>query len=115
LELFPGALFGKSWIMDDKSGIFPVQPNGPLMETRPNHESPGNFNPEGKASLTALMGQGYSPIVADDIIAQPYATGKKFTVSSDDPYGRFTIETKRNELQLYDGRLNHNNGWFVLR
>lgn len=115
LELFPGDLFGKSWMMDDKNGIFPTQPNGPVVKTQPNHESPGNFNPEGKASLENLVGQNYSPIVADDIIAEPYAVGKKFTVSSDDPYSRFTVETKRGDLKLYDGRLNHNNGWFVLR
>lgn len=29
MELFPGALFGKSWLMDGQSGIFPRQPNGP--------------------------------------------------------------------------------------
>jgi endoglucanase len=29
MELFPGILFGKTWIMDDKSGIFPRQANGP--------------------------------------------------------------------------------------
>ncbi|HPD86003.1 MAG TPA: glycoside hydrolase, partial [Proteiniphilum sp.] len=29
LELFPGTLFGKPWIMDGQSGFFPQQPNGP--------------------------------------------------------------------------------------
>lgn len=29
LELFPGALFSKPWIMDGKHGFFPRQPNGP--------------------------------------------------------------------------------------
>ncbi|MCL2499832.1 MAG: glycoside hydrolase family 9 protein [Defluviitaleaceae bacterium] len=32
MELFPGALFGKPWMMDGKHGIFPDQPNGPLNE-----------------------------------------------------------------------------------
>ena len=31
LELFPGALFGKPWMMDGKQGIFPEQPNGPVF------------------------------------------------------------------------------------
>ena len=31
LELYPGALFGKPWMMDDKQGIFPEQPNGPVF------------------------------------------------------------------------------------
>ena len=29
LEFFPGSLFGKPWIMDGQSGIFPQQPNSP--------------------------------------------------------------------------------------
>lgn len=32
LELFPGDLFGKSWLMDNETGIFPTQPNGPLQD-----------------------------------------------------------------------------------
>ncbi|MDF1573528.1 MAG: glycoside hydrolase, partial [Bacteroidales bacterium] len=30
LELFPGELFGRSWIMDDQSGLFQLQPEAPL-------------------------------------------------------------------------------------
>ncbi len=115
LELFPGALFGKSWIMDHQSGIFPRQPNGPTQKTLPNDRLPGKFNPQGEASLKHLIGKGYSPIVADDIIAKPYAIGKELTVSPDDSYHRFTIKTEGTELKLYDGRMNHNNGWFVVR
>jgi hypothetical protein len=29
LELYPASLFGKSWYMDERFGIFPRQPNGP--------------------------------------------------------------------------------------
>lgn len=29
IELYPAALFGKSWYLDSQSGIFPRQPNGP--------------------------------------------------------------------------------------
>ena len=115
LELFPGALFGKPWIMDDKSGIFPLQPNGPTRNEPSNHKYQGNFNPEGKASPEQLAGKGYSPVIADNIIAEPYATGSKFVVRPDDPHNRFTIESKGAELKLYDGRMNHNNGWFVVR
>lgn len=115
LELFPGTLFGKTWIMDAKSGIFPHQPNGPTLSRDANHQHTGNFNPDGKASPEKLIGKGYSPIVADDLIAVPYAIGKRFILQPADPYNKVTIETKENELKLYDGRMNHNNGWFVLR
>lgn len=33
----------------------------------------------------------------------------------DDPYNKVTIESLSGDLQLFDGRMNHNNGWFVLR
>ncbi len=29
-ELFPGLLFGKSWLLDDAAGHFTQQPNGPI-------------------------------------------------------------------------------------
>lgn len=117
LELFPGALFGKPWIMDKQSGIYPQQPNAPLLTTTPNHLHPGDYY-TGKGSLAdmqRLLGEGYSPIVADDVIAEPYATGRVFTSQPDDPYSRFTVESLTGDLQLFDGRMNHNNGWFVLR
>ncbi|MCL1988054.1 MAG: glycoside hydrolase family 9 protein [Firmicutes bacterium] len=93
MELFPGALIGKPWIMDGKSGIFPEQPNAPLLV----------FENE----------SDYNPILADNIIAEPYAVGNRFTVNPNDDYSRFTIESQA-PLKLYDGRMNHNNGWFVL-
>lgn len=115
LELFPGTLFGKPWIMDGQSGFFPQQPNGPTRQESSNHSHQGDYNPGGKASVAQLSGTGYSPIIADDIVSEPYAVGKRFTVRPDDPYNRFTIESKGTDLKLYDGRMNHNNGWFVLR
>ena len=120
MELFPGALFGKPWIMDRKHGIFPQQPNGPLLSLPANYNHTGDFCDSVhfglKADLKRLSGdnKGYNPIIADDIIAEPYAVGKRFTARPDDPYNRLTIETMGAELKLYDGRMNHNNGWFVI-
>lgn len=119
-ELFPGSLFGKPWIMDDQTGIFPQQPNGPAISIPSNHRHTGNYLPESvnedkKADILQLVGSGYSPIVADDLIAEPYAAGYSFTIRPDDPYNRFTIKSDSEMLKLYDGRMNHNNGWFVVR
>ncbi len=117
LELFPGALFGKPWIMDNKHGIFPEQPNGPVMSQPSNYPHAGNYSePDATADLKLLSGdnQGYNPMVADDLVAEPYAVGRRFTVRPDDPYNRFTIASKGTDLKLYDGRMNHNNGWFVI-
>lgn len=117
LELFPASLFGKPWIMDSKQGIFPEQPNGPVQSMPSNYSHIGDFSePDAMANLKHLTASNkeYSPIIADDIIAKPYAVGKRFTVRPDDSYNRFTIESKAAELKLYDGRMNHNNGWFVI-
>ena len=84
-EIFPGEFFGKSWLLDGQSGIFPQQPNGPLV------------NPHGEF-LTAALG-----------------TGKKLIVAPDSDKQRMIIESKTGELELWDGRANHNNGWYIVR
>ncbi len=117
LEFFPGYAFGQPWIMDGQTGIYPRQANAPLETTKPNHLMMGDYHngKTSKADPNHLIGMGYSPIVADDIIGAPYAVGKKFTTFPNDPYSRVTIESHTGDLKLYDGRVNHNNGWFVLR
>lgn len=114
-ELFPGTLLGKPWMMDRQSGIFPQQPNGPTLSQPANDKHIGCFVPNPRADVKQLLGKGYSPIAADNLIAEPYAVGKRFVVRPDDPYTKFTIESKGTDLKLYDGRMNHNNGWFVVR
>ena len=117
MELFPGALFGKPWILDDKQGIFPRQPNAPTKKLKANRDIAGGLQPlqGAKADRAHLEGEGeYSPIVADDLVALPYASGRKFICRPDDPYSRFAVVSKTSDIALYDGRMNHNNGWFVL-
>lgn len=127
LEFFPGFLFGKPWIMDGTTGIFPQQPNGPVAMTKTNLQHVWTWQDTNKPMIDKqhLLGaeidtEGhsttYSPIIADDYIAEPYAIGKIFTSCPDDPLSRITIESTCDaNLKLYDGRMNHNNGWFVLR
>jgi hypothetical protein len=86
LELFPGILFGKSWLMDGKSGIFPLQANGPMQK-----DADGNWQ------------------------AFPIATGKKLTIAPDVPEQTMKITSLKADVQLLDGRFYHNNGWFVVR
>lgn len=87
MELFPGILFGKAWIMDNRSGIFPRQANGPALTDR-------------KGEIVAAV---------------PISTGKKLTVAPESDLLRMSIESKTGDLQLLDGRYVHNNGWFVVR
>ncbi|MEJ0058504.1 MAG: glycoside hydrolase family 9 protein [Terricaulis sp.] len=85
LELFPGELFGKSWLLDGQSGIFPRQANGPVVE--------------------AYGGP----------LAEPLARGRTLTVAPDDDLRRLQIDSRTGTLELIDGRANHNNGWFIVR
>lgn len=118
LELYPGHLFGHSYIMDDKYGIFPVQPNGPTQSMPANASLAPKMKPlaKAKANIDTLgeTGNGFNPIVADDIVALPYAQGYSLTVCPDLPESMFTLKSLGNILKLYDGRMNHNNGWFVI-
>ncbi len=117
LEFFPGLLFGKPWMMDEQTGIYPQQPNSPLLAQSTSRDYPGDFfaGRGQKADLKQLDGQGYSPLRADDIIALPYAEGRVFTSRPDDNSQKLMVESLTGNLKLYDGRMNHNNGWFVLR
>jgi endoglucanase len=87
LELFPGALFGKSFRLDRTEGVFPRQPTGP-----------GIVDADGAYEL------------------EPLARGRRLLIAPESVYQRLTIEGIRGgELELHDGRGNHNNGWFVVR
>ena len=86
LELFPALLFGKSWYMDEQSGIFPLQANGPMQK-----DADGNWQ------------------------AFPIATGKMLTIAPDVAEQTMKITSLKSDLQLLDGRFYHNNGWFVVR
>ena len=49
-------LFGKPWIMDDKHGIFPEQPNGPVLTLPPNYLHTGDLEPDARADIKHLSG-----------------------------------------------------------
>lgn len=115
LDLFPGFLFGKPWIMDAQTGVFPRQAIGPTIKQVSNTTYPGNYNPKGKASLKTLTEGVYNPMVADDIIGAPMAQGRMFVLNPEEPLYTVTVQSEKGDLKLYDGRMNHANGWFVLR
>ena len=86
LELFPGDLYGKTYFMDNTTGIFPRQANGPTY-----------FNTENEAE------------------AKPLAEGNRLVVVPESDLQRMIIESQNAKLQLLDGSLKHNNGWFTVR
>ncbi len=88
LELFPGAFFGKSYLMDAAHyGIFPRQANGP-----------GIIDASGAYQIEAL------------------ATGSKLVVAPETKDLRLTVESLAGgAIELLDGRGEHSNGWFIAR
>ncbi len=86
IELYPEALFGRAWYLDSNSGIFPRQPNGPEQKDKD-----------------------------DEIIPVSLASGRRLSVAPETDSQRLFIESRGSDLLLYDGRNQHNNGWFVVR
>ncbi|WP_199535428.1 glycoside hydrolase family 9 protein [Rhodohalobacter sp. SW132] len=88
MEFLPSEYFGKTYLMDEKSGLFPVHPTGPM-----NVRESGLTEPA------------------------PMARGTKLVLAPDDPERLITIReaTGENELMLFDGRNKAQNGWFVVR
>jgi endoglucanase len=89
-ELFPGDLFGKTWLMvgqdgTESQGLFPRQADGPMQSDH---------------------GQ---------TIAAPMAAGRSLTVAPESSLQRMTIESRTGTLQLIDGRGNLNNAWYIVR
>jgi hypothetical protein len=85
LELFPGALFGRAFYLDQASGVFPRQPSGPVRAD------------------------------GGDVQPVPLATGRRLTVAPESDEQRMMIESFKAPLELVDGRTNHPNGWFIVR
>lgn len=87
LELFPGLLFGRSFQLGGTAGVFPQQPSGP-----------GEIDADETYELA------------------PLARGKRLEVAPESELYQMTVESVRGgQLELHDGRGNHNNGWFVIR
>jgi len=105
LELFPTDLFGKAFLMDGQTGIFPRQPNGPVVLRG------------GAAVETPVPVQANGPVVAavGEPLVAPLATGRTLIVAPDEDKQRIRIESRSGTLELIDGRANHNNGWFIVR
>jgi endoglucanase len=86
-ELFPGILFGKTWMTDTGTGLFPRQADGP-----------GTIDDAGEYHIDAL------------------ARGRWLVVAPESDRQRMKIEDATGgTLELVDGRGQHTNGWFVVR
>lgn len=86
LEFLPTAYFGKSYLIDERTGLFPRHPDGPMQR-----EADGTIE------------------------SRPLAGGQQIVLSPEDPLTRVSIRSDKEKLQLYDGRNVAQNGWFVVR
>jgi hypothetical protein len=85
-EMFPNDLFGKTWFLGSRQGIFPRQANGPEM-----HDANGEVQPV------------------------PLASGPRISIAPETEGQRMEIVSKTGDLMLLDARSKRNNGWFVVR
>jgi endoglucanase len=86
MELYPASLFGKTWLMDGHSGLFPRQANGPEVMDDQKQQQP-----------------------------VPMAAGKELVIVPESDLQRISFRSEKGDLQLLDGRIRHTNGWFVVR
>lgn len=86
LEFLPSAYFKKAYLMDGKSGIFPLYPGGPMTV-----DKTGSVEPK------------------------PITSGKTLVLAPEDPERHIAIKSNDVELMLFDGRNKAQNGWYVVR
>jgi endoglucanase len=85
LEFLPSVYFGKSFLTEDGSGIFPRNSDGPMEK----------------------VAEGVEPL--------PLATTQRIVLSPEDPLTRIGVTSDSGPIMLFDGRNKAQNGWFVLR
>ncbi len=107
LELYPVDLFGKSWYLDEQSGIFPRQANGPVTVDEDAEPTPRIIPDCDLKGMIPLPHHNAQPV--------PMATGRRLSVAPETEELHMIIETKHEDIELIDGRIQHNNGWFVVR
>ena len=86
LEFLPSAYFTKAYLIDGKSGYFPLYPAGPMERSTSGLVEPN-----------------------------PIASGSSLDLAPEDPARHIAIQSQTGELMLYDGRNKAQNGWFVVR
>lgn len=85
LDFIPTSYFGKTYLLDSESGIFPRNPDGPMTT-------------DGSGDPLPLASGGHS-----------------ITLSPEDPLTKVAIASDGAPIALYDARNRAQNGWFVVR
>jgi endoglucanase len=105
IEFLPSEYFGKAYLMDGTTGMFPLYPSS-SMEVKP-------------AATQIKQFSGYSTFDdrgrAEYVEPKPVAEGKSLILAPEDPERRIRIESAGGNLMLLDGRTVAQNGWYVVR
>lgn len=104
LEFLPSAYWNKSFLADGQPHYFPRYASGDT-EARPVAEKVTQI---GGYSTFDDRGRG------EFLVPHPIATGHQLVLAPEDDERRVTIRSEA-DLQLFDGRLLAQNGWFVVR
>ena len=104
MEFFPATYFGKTYLMDGQSEIFPRYPSS-TTEMRPLEEKITQFY-----GLSTFDDRGRDEF----IVPSPISTGHTLVLAPEDDNLRVRFESDT-ELNLYDGRNLSQNGTFVVR
>lgn len=105
LEFLPSQYWGKTYVMDGNPYRFPRYAVSNTI-TRPNSEKPKQFK-----GFRTYDDRGTDRFV-DPL---PLSTGRKIVMAPDAPDHMISITSPDSDLELYDGRMLAQNGWFVLR
>jgi endoglucanase len=96
LEFLPSAYWHHSYMADGRSGTFPLHPNSPMQATAERNAASGRAD-----------GPGAEPL--------PMAAGRTLVLAPEDATRRVTIAAADGTVELFDGRNQAQNGWFVAR
>ena len=105
LEFLPSQYWGKTYIMDGRFNRFPRYAVS-RTEALPNAEKPRQYK-----GFRTYDDRGTGMFVDPE----PLETGHSIVIAPDEPERLIRISSKDSTLELYDGRILAQNGWYVLR
>ena len=104
MEFFPATYYGKTYLVDGQSEIFPRYPSSDT-EMRPNDEKIPQF-----WGLSTFDDRGRNEF----IVPKPISTGHNLVLAPEDEALRVAFSSET-EINLFDGRDLSQNGTFVVR
>ncbi|MCX7798277.1 MAG: glycoside hydrolase family 9 protein [Melioribacter sp.] len=105
IEFLPSAYFEKTYVVDNKTDIFPLYPSGPV-EVKSTKERIPQFG-----GFSTFDDRGRNEFVEP----KPLAEGTNIVLAPEDEERRIQIKSLLGTLMLFDGRNVAPNGWFVIR